>query len=144
MTDENRMGKTCYQADDHRWGKGKIRLMTEDGLSTRCGRALAVIPGRLVEAGSYSCKACRAAKERGQAPRPVAPPRPTNYENNGPAGAASFEMPFGRHRGTPVYDLDDGYLKWLRDKVNLFGGLRAAVTEELESRGFAGIDEEDD
>jgi hypothetical protein len=159
------MGKTCYQADDHRWGAGKTHLITEDGLMTRCGKSIAVIPGRLIDAESYNCKGCRAAKERdaqrqlreqpvhswepslteraraagvgpSDLPRADRRPPPMNYENNGPTSMNDFLMPFGKHRGTPVYDLDDGYLEWLRDNVDLYGGLRQAVYAELEERGI--------
>lgn len=42
-------------------------------------------------------------------------------------------MPFGRHRGQPLDEIDDGYLRWLVT-IELRDWLRAAVEEELEAR----------
>lgn len=132
------MGKTCYQADDHQWGAGKTHLISADGLMTRCGKSIAVVPGRFIRAASYNCKGCRAAKERDAAQllREQQPRRDVYAPAEHWPRASDFLMPFGKHRGTPVYDLDDGYLEWLRDNVDLYGGLRQAVYAELEERGI--------
>ena len=45
-----------------------------------------------------------------------------------------MDMPFGKHKGTPLDELPDDYLVWLYDLDNLFPPLRRAVDEEYESR----------
>jgi len=40
-------------------------------------------------------------------------------------------MPFGKHRGEQVADLEIGYLQWLRDNVKLWGALSDEVEKSL-------------
>lgn len=42
-----------------------------------------------------------------------------------------MRMPFGKHRGEPVADLDEDYLSWLLTLDNLSPQLRAAVADQL-------------
>lgn len=46
-------------------------------------------------------------------------------------------MPFGKHQGEDIADIPTGYLRWLRDNVDLFGELADAVEAELDSRLFS-------
>jgi hypothetical protein len=43
-------------------------------------------------------------------------------------------MPFGKHKGTPIEELEDGYLLWVYDLDNLFPPLRKAIDREYEIR----------
>jgi hypothetical protein len=43
-------------------------------------------------------------------------------------------IPFGRHKGKPLWDVPTGYLAWLVREVRLSTGLRAAVRAALASR----------
>lgn len=43
-------------------------------------------------------------------------------------------MPFGRHRGEDLADLDAGYLEWLNSLPDLREPLRSGVDRELENR----------
>lgn len=45
--------------------------------------------------------------------------------------AASFPIPFGKYRGTPVGDLPRDYLRWLRDNCDLRPQMAAAVEAAL-------------
>lgn len=42
-------------------------------------------------------------------------------------------MPFGKHKGELVVDLDHGYLRWLYENCDLHGDLKAAVEVMLEA-----------
>jgi hypothetical protein len=44
-------------------------------------------------------------------------------------------MPFGKHRGTPLEELPGGYLAWLATLDNLRDPLRDAVDAERRRRG---------
>jgi hypothetical protein len=46
-------------------------------------------------------------------------------------------MPFGRHKGERLEDLDDDYLRWLAGLDDLREPLKSAVKAEWESRIFA-------
>jgi len=41
-------------------------------------------------------------------------------------------MPFGKHKGELIVDLDRGYLQWLYENVDLRGDLKDAVESLLE------------
>ena len=43
-------------------------------------------------------------------------------------------MPFGKHKGHDLEDIDTGYLRWLRDRPNLDARLANAVRRELHAR----------
>jgi hypothetical protein len=45
-----------------------------------------------------------------------------------------MKMPFGKFKGVLVADLDDNYLKWLHDSIELREPLRSAIREELRRR----------
>jgi Putative quorum-sensing-regulated virulence factor len=45
----------------------------------------------------------------------------------------TYRMPFGQHKGTPVADLPDDYLAWLRT-IDLREPLASIVEEEWEDR----------
>jgi hypothetical protein len=47
-----------------------------------------------------------------------------------------MNMPFGKFKGTPLEELEDGYLAWLHKADNLFPPLRKAVDAEY-ARRFA-------
>jgi len=53
------------------------------------------------------------------------------------------KMPFGKHRGRDLKDIDENYLTWLRTNVGLRADLRRAVEGELDRRSL-GEDEDDD
>lgn len=44
-------------------------------------------------------------------------------------------MPFGKHRGRPIAEVDSDYLFWLIAEVDLSPGLRLEVIGELRRRG---------
>jgi Putative quorum-sensing-regulated virulence factor len=48
-----------------------------------------------------------------------------------------MRMPFGRHRGLLLSEIPASYLRWLTTLDDLDERLRAAVLDELESRGPA-------
>ena len=50
-----------WKADPHQWGPGQTHLFHEDGTKTACGKLLASIPGKPVEAAEYTCRACAQA-----------------------------------------------------------------------------------
>ena len=45
-----------------------------------------------------------------------------------------YRVPFGRHRGTPLDELEDGYFWWLHDRDNLREPLRSALDAEARRR----------
>jgi hypothetical protein len=49
-----------------------------------------------------------------------------------------MRMPFGRHRGLLLSEIPASYLRWLTTLDDLDERLRAAVLDELESRGAGG------
>lgn len=46
----------------------------------------------------------------------------------------SARMPFGRYKGVLIADLDDGYLTWLHDHVDLREPLKSAIQAEYALR----------
>lgn len=51
-------------------------------------------------------------------------------------------MPFGRHKGKPIADVPRGYLRWLKNNVNLFGPLQAHVDAVLLGTHLANDDDD--
>src|SRR5262245_41818679 len=49
-------------------------------------------------------------------------------------------MPFGKHKGRPVRDLDTGYLRWALKECDLKPQLYDAVKSELRRRGERHVD----
>jgi hypothetical protein len=47
-------------------------------------------------------------------------------------------MPFGKHKGRPLAELPDGYLRWLAGLATLREPLRTAVYRESERRRYTG------
>lgn len=45
-----------------------------------------------------------------------------------------MRMPFGKHRGEKLADIDIGYLEWLFENCDLRAPLRSAVKAELDRR----------
>jgi len=50
-------------------------------------------------------------------------------------------MPFGKYQGEEIADIPIGYLRWLRDNVDLFGELADEVWAELEGRRLSQHDQ---
>ena len=46
----------------------------------------------------------------------------------------SMEMPFGKHKGTLIKNIDIYYLRWLKDNCKLFGDLQIEVEKNLAIR----------
>jgi hypothetical protein len=53
-----------WKANPHEFGPGRIHAISDDGLKLRCGRKLADVPGRYIDAPEYDCRACAAAIQR--------------------------------------------------------------------------------
>jgi hypothetical protein len=45
-------------------------------------------------------------------------------------------MPFGKFRGSPLYELPDYYVCWLWEEIELREPLRSGVLAELQERGL--------
>lgn len=43
-------------------------------------------------------------------------------------------MPFGRHKGIPIEELPDDYLKWLANEATIRGSLKRLITSEYKAR----------
>lgn len=44
-------------------------------------------------------------------------------------------MPFGKHKGVELEDIDENYLRWLVEECNITPNLRRAVEQQLEMFG---------
>jgi hypothetical protein len=47
-----------------------------------------------------------------------------------------YAMPFGKHKGTNIIDVPDGYIIWIWENMQLREPLKTAVEKELERRGI--------
>lgn len=45
-----------------------------------------------------------------------------------------MRMPFGKHKGEDIEDIEDGYLEWLLNLETLNDSLRSAINNELRMR----------
>jgi uncharacterized protein (DUF3820 family) len=45
-------------------------------------------------------------------------------------------IPFGKHKGEHICDLDDDYLVWLKKNVDLYGEVKEEVDQELIARNL--------
>ena len=52
----------------------------------------------------------------------------------------TFRFPFGRHKGTPLAEVDTGYLEWcLSSMENLYADTRQAIQAEVSRRNVDGL-----
>lgn len=72
------------------------------------------------------------------APPPLkraAKPAPSSARKPDRSGAGDT-MPFGKHKGKLLADLDDDYLTWLHNEAELREPLATKVREEVDRRNF--------
>lgn len=55
------------------------------------------------------------------------------------AADGGLPMPFGKHKGTPIRELPDGYLAWLSGLADLREPLAGCVREEMRKRAAPGL-----
>lgn len=75
-------------------------------------------------------------------PRQVYNPRTRRWETEGvaerPTVATSakreWTIPFGKHCGDPLSEIESGYLRWVQRECDISPALAAAIQEELDQR----------